>query len=69
VEPQAVSENQNNVGRAFECRVWLTHTDTVPPFIAPTEDGCEDARVSEWRYTGLECYALLRARVSAFCVL
>ncbi len=41
VELQAVSENQNNVIAYLNetPRVWLsTHTDTVPPFIAPTED-------------------------------
>ncbi|MEJ7624659.1 MAG: M20/M25/M40 family metallo-hydrolase [Pyrinomonadaceae bacterium] len=41
VELQAVSENQNNViAYLNDCpRVWLsTHMDTVPPFIAPTED-------------------------------
>ncbi len=41
VELQRVSENQSNV-IAFvneTPRVWLsTHMDTVPPFIAPTED-------------------------------
>jgi len=41
VELQAVSENQNNVIAYLNetPRVWLsTHMDTVPPFIAPTED-------------------------------
>ncbi len=41
VELQAVSENQNNVIAYLNNtpRVWLsTHMDTVPPFIAPTED-------------------------------
>lgn len=41
VEPQAVSANQNNVIAYLNetPRVWLsTHMDTVPPFIAPTED-------------------------------
>ena len=41
VELQAVSENQNNVIAYLNDtpRVWLsTHMDTVPPFIAPTED-------------------------------
>ena len=42
VELQKVSENQNNVIAYLNDtpRVWLsTHMDTVPPFIAPTEDG------------------------------
>src|SRR5664279_4224066 len=42
VELQAVSERQNNVIAYLNetPRVWLsTHMDTVPPFIAPTEDG------------------------------
>lgn len=41
VELQAVSENQNNVIAYLNDtpRVFLsTHIDTVPPFIAPTED-------------------------------
>lgn len=41
VELQAVSEKQNNVIAYLNetPRVWLsTHMDTVPPFIAPTED-------------------------------
>ena len=41
VELQAVSENQNNVIAYLNetPRVWFsTHMDTVPPFIAPTED-------------------------------
>jgi acetylornithine deacetylase len=41
VELQAVSENQNNVIAYLNDtpRVWLsTHMDTVPPYIAPTED-------------------------------
>ena len=41
VELQKVSENQNNVIAYLNDmpRVWLsTHMDTVPPFIAPTED-------------------------------
>ena len=41
VELQAVSENQGNVIAYLNetPRVWLsTHLDTVPPFIAPTED-------------------------------
>ncbi len=41
VEFQKVSENQNNVIAYLNDtpRVWLsTHMDTVPPFIAPTED-------------------------------
>ncbi len=41
VELQPVSENQNNVIAYLNetPRVWLsTHMDTVPPFIAPTED-------------------------------
>lgn len=41
VELQAVSANQNNVIAYLneKPRVWLsTHMDTVPPFIAPTED-------------------------------
>ncbi|MBP7476601.1 MAG: M20/M25/M40 family metallo-hydrolase [Pyrinomonadaceae bacterium] len=41
VELQAVSANQNNVIAYLNetPRVWLsTHMDTVPPFIAPTED-------------------------------
>lgn len=41
VELQAVSPNQNNVIAYLNetPRVWLsTHMDTVPPFIAPTED-------------------------------
>ncbi len=41
VELQAVSETQNNVIAYLNAapRVWLsTHMDTVPPFIAPTED-------------------------------
>lgn len=41
IELQAVSENQNNVIAHLNDtpRVWLsTHMDTVPPFIAPTED-------------------------------
>lgn len=41
VELQAVSENQNNVIAYLNenPRVFLsTHMDTVPPFIAPTED-------------------------------
>lgn len=41
VELQAVSENQSNVIAYLNetPRVWLsTHMDTVPPFIAPTED-------------------------------
>jgi acetylornithine deacetylase len=41
VELQAVSENQNNVIAYLNNtpRVFLsTHIDTVPPFIAPTED-------------------------------
>jgi len=41
VELQKVSENQNNVIAYLNetPRVWLsTHMDTVPPFIAPTED-------------------------------
>jgi acetylornithine deacetylase len=41
VELQAVSENQNNVIAYLNStpRVFLsTHIDTVPPFIAPTED-------------------------------
>jgi len=41
VELQAVSENQNNVIAYLneKPRVWMsTHMDTVPPFIAPTED-------------------------------
>lgn len=41
VELQAVSETQNNVIAYLNDtpRVWLsTHMDTVPPFIAPTED-------------------------------
>ncbi len=41
VELQKVSENQNNVIACLNetPRVWLsTHMDTVPPFIAPTED-------------------------------
>ena len=42
VELQAVSEDQNNVIAYLNDtpRVFLsTHMDTVPPFIAPTEDG------------------------------
>ncbi len=42
VELQKVSETQNNVIAYLNDtpRVWLsTHMDTVPPFIAPTEDG------------------------------
>ncbi|MEO7674054.1 MAG: M20/M25/M40 family metallo-hydrolase [Pyrinomonadaceae bacterium] len=45
VELQKVSENQNNVIAYLNetPRVWLsTHMDTVPPFIAPTED---DAKI------------------------
>lgn len=41
VELQKVSENQNNVIAYLNesPRVWLsTHMDTVPPFIAPTDD-------------------------------
>src|SRR6476620_10851229 len=41
VEMQAVSENQNNIIAHLNesPRVWLsTHMDTVPPFIAPSED-------------------------------
>jgi acetylornithine deacetylase len=41
VELQKVSENQNNVIAYLNDmpRVWFsTHMDTVPPFIAPTED-------------------------------
>ncbi len=41
VELQKVSENQNNVIATLNetPRVWFsTHMDTVPPFIAPTED-------------------------------
>jgi acetylornithine deacetylase len=41
VELQRVSENQNNVIAYLNDtpRVWFsTHMDTVPPFIAPTED-------------------------------
>ena len=41
VELQKVSENQNNVIAYLNDtpRVWFsTHIDTVPPFIAPTED-------------------------------
>ncbi|MEO6050064.1 MAG: M20/M25/M40 family metallo-hydrolase [Pyrinomonadaceae bacterium] len=41
VEFQAVSDRQNNVIAYLNDspRVWLsTHMDTVPPFIAPTED-------------------------------
>ncbi len=41
VELQAVSANQNNVIAYLNetPRVWLsTHMDTVPPFIAPSED-------------------------------
>jgi len=41
VELQKVSENQNNVIAYLneKPRVWFsTHMDTVPPFIAPTED-------------------------------
>lgn len=41
VELQKVSENQNNVIAYLNDtpRVWMsTHMDTVPPFIAPTED-------------------------------
>ncbi|HVF48378.1 MAG TPA: M20/M25/M40 family metallo-hydrolase [Pyrinomonadaceae bacterium] len=41
VELQPVTENQNNVIAYLNetPRVWLsTHMDTVPPFIAPTED-------------------------------
>ena len=41
VELQKVSENQNNVIAYLNDtpRVWFsTHLDTVPPFIAPTED-------------------------------
>ena len=41
VELQKVSENQNNVIAYLNenPRVWFsTHMDTVPPFIAPTED-------------------------------
>src|SRR5437773_1857226 len=41
VELQRVSENQNNVIAYLNDtpRVWLsTHMDTVPPFIAATED-------------------------------
>ncbi len=41
VELQPVSENQNNVIATLNDtpRVWFsTHMDTVPPFIAPTED-------------------------------
>ncbi len=41
VELQKVSENQNNVIACLNDtpRVWFsTHIDTVPPFIAPTED-------------------------------
>lgn len=41
VELQKVSENQNNVIAYLNDtpRVWLsTHMDTVPPFIAPSED-------------------------------
>jgi len=41
VELQKVSENQNNLIAYLNetPRVWLsTHMDTVPPFIAPTED-------------------------------
>lgn len=41
VEMQAVSETQNNVIAYLNGtpRVWLsTHMDTVPPFIAPTDD-------------------------------
>jgi acetylornithine deacetylase len=41
VELQKVSEDQNNVIAYLNetPRVWLsTHMDTVPPFIAPTED-------------------------------
>jgi acetylornithine deacetylase len=41
VELQPVSENQNNVIATLNDspRVWMsTHMDTVPPFIAPTED-------------------------------
>ena len=42
VELQKVSETQNNVIAYLNetPRVWFsTHMDTVPPFIAPTEDG------------------------------
>ncbi len=41
VELQPVTENQNNIIAFLNDtpRVWLsTHMDTVPPFIAPTED-------------------------------
>ncbi len=41
VELQAVSANQNNVIATLNDtpRIWMsTHMDTVPPFIAPTED-------------------------------
>ena len=41
VELQKVSDNQNNVIATLNDtpRVWLsTHMDTVPPFIAPSED-------------------------------
>ena len=41
VELQQVSENQNNIIAHLNDapRVWFsTHMDTVPPFIAPTED-------------------------------
>jgi acetylornithine deacetylase len=41
VELQPVSENQNNVIATLNDapRVWLsTHMDTVPPYIAPSED-------------------------------
>jgi acetylornithine deacetylase len=42
VELQKVSENQNNIIAYLNDspQVWLsTHMDTVPPFIAPSEDG------------------------------
>lgn len=41
VEMQAVSQNQNNVIAYLNdtAQVWFsTHMDTVPPFIAPTDD-------------------------------
>ncbi|MEK7855855.1 MAG: M20/M25/M40 family metallo-hydrolase, partial [Acidobacteriota bacterium] len=41
VELQSVSEKQNNVIATLNDTPWVwlsTHMDTVPPFIAPTED-------------------------------
>ncbi len=78
VELQKVSDNQNNVIAYLNesPRVWLsTHMDTVPPFIAPTEDdekiygrGACDAKgiiaaqitaVEELRSEGVEDIGLL----------